>query len=118
MILLKLNLIAPHPQHEIRKLHLEKEKMKDKISKLVTEKGSKVGSNMLLSNPLDFILSPDQQKNEDMYNIVISNYEDHERELMAENAGLRGMLFDIFHLVNQKSDSSLQTNVLHLIEGD
>jgi hypothetical protein len=90
-------------QHEIRKLHVEKEKLKDKVSKLVTDKGSKGSGAITLSNPIDFQRSPEQQKNEDMYNIVISNCEDHEKEVMAENASLRGLLLQVYQTLNQKS---------------
>lgn len=71
---------------------------------------------MILSNPIDFQRSPEQQKNEDMYNIVISNYEDHEKELMTENAGLRGLLLQVYQTLNLKSGnpSSQSTAQFHL----
>ena len=71
---------------------------------------------MILSNPIDFQQSPEQQKNEDMYNIVISNYEEHEKELMTENAGLRGLLLQVFQTLNLKSGkpSSQSTAQFHL----
>ena len=42
-----------------------------------------------------------------MYNIVISNYEEREKEIMVENAGLRGFLQDFCHLIAQKIDIGL-----------
>lgn len=98
-------------QHEIRKLNLAKEKLKDKVSKLVTEKSSKAASKIILSNPIDIAFCPEQKKNEDMYNIVISNYEDHEKELMGENAGLRDLLFKVYTLLNQKCDPASESIV-------
>lgn len=84
-------------------MNLEREKLKEKVAKLITEKSGKGASSIQLANPListDFIEK--EKKNDEMYNIVISNYEEHEKEIMMENSGLRSLLQDFYRLIVQK----------------
>ncbi|KAH9266209.1 hypothetical protein BASA84_001253 [Batrachochytrium salamandrivorans] len=94
--------------HEIRRKTLEFNRLQQRLQKIVTEKlVSKAG--MKLANPLPHSLkeipntsdggvaSIKQDHSEEMYSIVMKNYEDREKQIMAENESLRQTLFVVFN---------------------
>lgn len=90
-----------HFKHETRKHKCELEKIKEKLSKLLSEK-PKQGVSFLMSNPIDSKYSYTEDVDEGMYNIVIKNYEAREKEIMQENSFLRQLVYDFYNLIDQK----------------
>ncbi|ORX57912.1 hypothetical protein BCR36DRAFT_344788 [Piromyces finnis] len=84
--------------HEIRKKEIELQKVKEKLQKRFNEKMSNSGIRFHLANPLSKIVISNDKKssNEDMFSILISNYEHSEKELHNENCLLRQTLYDIY----------------------
>ncbi|KAL6636295.1 hypothetical protein LY90DRAFT_4353 [Neocallimastix californiae] len=84
--------------HEIRKKEIELQKLKEKLQKRFNECLSSTGIKYHVSNPLSKITMSNNKKssNEDMFSILISNYENSEKELHNENCLLRQTLYDIF----------------------
>ena len=94
-------------QHEARKNAKEYEKVQHRLQKLVTDRASSSQQLITLINPLPsvsssaskklkgpYALKPDAEQV--MYDIVIRNYEDREKQVMAENNSLRQTLFSLF----------------------
>ncbi|KAI8899420.1 hypothetical protein BC833DRAFT_585854 [Globomyces pollinis-pini] len=88
--------------HESKRFSREKLKMSDKIATLVKDK-AKLPSVMHCINPLP----PKQSQKNDLYNIVINNYEQHEKLLLHENSCLRQLLYDCFVSLNSSITSML-----------
>jgi len=84
--------------HEIRKKEIELEKLKEKLQKRFNENLSNSGIRYHIANPLSKIVMSSDKKssNEDMFSILISNYENSEKELHNENCLLRQTLYDIY----------------------
>jgi hypothetical protein len=63
-------------------------------------------NSMELINPLfdrSLGIESDEKVQDEMYNIVLANYEEQSKEVMMENAGLRQLLFDFFRFVASKA---------------
>ncbi|ORX78995.1 hypothetical protein BCR32DRAFT_40917 [Anaeromyces robustus] len=84
--------------HEIRKKEIEIQKLKEKLQKRFNESMSNSNIRYHVSNPLSKIVMTNDKKssNEDMFSILISNYENSEKELHNENCLLRQTLYDIY----------------------
>eukprot|EP00833_Pecoramyces_ruminatium_P017586 jgi/Orpsp1_1/1191618/evm.model.d7180000087377.1 len=84
--------------HELRKKEIELQKLKEKLQKKFNEGLSNSGVRYYVSNPLSKIVMSNDRKssNEDMFSILISNYENSEKELHNENCLLRQTLYDIY----------------------
>jgi len=84
--------------HEIRKKEIELEKLREKLQKRFNENLSNSGIRYHIANPLSKIVMSNDKKssNEDMFSILISNYENSEKELHNENCLLRQTLYDIY----------------------
>jgi len=84
--------------HEIRKKEIELQKLKEKLQKRFSESMSNSNIRYHIANPLSRIIMNNDKKssNEDMFSILISNYENSEKELHNENCLLRQTLYDIY----------------------
>ncbi|KAL6608859.1 Afadin and alpha-actinin-binding-domain-containing protein [Neocallimastix sp. 'constans'] len=84
--------------HEIRKKEIELQKLKENLQKKFNGSMVNSGVRFHLSNPLSKIDMSTNRKssNEDMFSILISNYENSEKELHNENCLLRQTLYDIY----------------------
>jgi X breakpoint 2-interacting protein len=90
-----------HFKHETRKHKGEQEKIKEKLSKLMSEK-PKQGVSFLITNLINSKCSQQDNEDQGMFNIVIKNYEAREKEIMQENSFLRQLLYDCYHSIDQK----------------
>ncbi|KAK3090643.1 hypothetical protein FSP39_013337 [Pinctada imbricata] len=100
-------------KHELKKKERESNKLKEKIHQLLADKtpNRRVGLDMAYS-----IQSSDgkrstwkttgSSKQEDMYQYLISNYEDKQRELLVENTELR----DSIYRIQKDVDKALRVN--------
>ncbi|KAI8926644.1 hypothetical protein BC831DRAFT_217501 [Entophlyctis helioformis] len=88
-------------QHEIRRCNSEMDKMKQRYSKLISER-TPSNAKMTLLNPLTKPAKPvstvraKAEAKDEMYAMVIKNYEDRQKETMAENEALRQTLGAVF----------------------
>jgi len=84
--------------HEMRKKEIELQKLKEKLQKRYNENLSNTNIRYHVANPLSKIAMTNDRKqnNDDMYSILITNYENSERELHNENCLLRQTLYDIY----------------------
>lgn len=86
-------------KHELKKKEREVNKLKEKLHQLISDKTPNRRVGLDIANSLQ---RPDgkrstwksagNNKQEEMYQVVIHNYEDKQRELMLENADLRDCL--------------------------
>ncbi|KAL2913419.1 hypothetical protein HK105_207031 [Polyrhizophydium stewartii] len=88
--------------HECRRLASENARLKERIQKAAADKKPPPKPRIALSAPLapSFKGSVEtrvkQDPNEEMFQIVIRNYEEREKETLAENEVLRQTLFDVY----------------------
>ncbi|RKO84048.1 Afadin and alpha-actinin-binding-domain-containing protein, partial [Blyttiomyces helicus] len=87
-------------QHEIRKRERDHEKLKERMLKTATDRSGKMGTIRCL-NPLPAGVGKEakrKEKNgdEEMYRIVVTTYEEREKEVLAENETLRRSIFEMY----------------------
>lgn len=88
---------------------MDKEKLKEQLSKLVNDK-SRSNQTIQVVNPLPSKHDLNQNKSQDpMYDIVVSNYEEREKEILQENAYLRQLLYDFYRAILAKLNSDDET---------
>ena len=79
------------------------------MAKLVNDKSKQAGSTMFIVNALPGKYGHDEEKVHDsketdpMYDIVISNYEEREKEILQENSFLRQLLYDFYQSIETRS---------------
>ncbi|TPX67890.1 hypothetical protein SpCBS45565_g03517 [Spizellomyces sp. 'palustris'] len=90
--------------HDLRKREREHHRLKDRMQRIVTEKSAAQKIGLKLANPLPKAKTTTggggQTKKvaqeDEMYNIVIKNYEDREKDLLVENQTLRDTLYALY----------------------
>ncbi|KAI9014167.1 Afadin and alpha-actinin-binding-domain-containing protein [Hyaloraphidium curvatum] len=94
-------------QHELRKKERENEKLKDRINKASNDRtaGGVKRPAIRCLNALPKASSSatlhEQDPEDDMYRVVIANYEEREQEVLQENLALRRLLFSIYSDLQQ-----------------
>ncbi|OWF38122.1 afadin- and alpha-actinin-binding protein B-like [Mizuhopecten yessoensis] len=102
-------------KHELKKKERELNKMKEKLHHLITDKNPNRRMGLDIANSLQRADGKRSQwktgshdKQEEMYQLVIHNYEDKQRELMIENTDLRDCLVymqrELGTIINHSSD--------------
>ncbi|XP_060070402.1 afadin- and alpha-actinin-binding protein B-like [Ylistrum balloti] len=102
-------------KHELKKKEREINKMKEKLHHLITDKNPHRRMGLDIANALQRADGKRSQwktgshdKQEEMYQLVINNYEDKQRELMIENTDLRDCLVlmqrELGTIINHSSD--------------
>ncbi|EGF79167.1 hypothetical protein BATDEDRAFT_35354 [Batrachochytrium dendrobatidis JAM81] len=110
--------------HELKRKTLEFGRLQQRLQKIVAEK-SLAKAGITLANPIksassmgDGSQSLKQDHSEEMYSIVIKNYEDREKHIMAENDSLRQTLFQVFNemkgYIEQHQDQFLSGQIQQL----
>ncbi|XP_033736723.1 afadin- and alpha-actinin-binding protein B-like [Pecten maximus] len=103
-------------KHELKKKEREINKMKEKLHHLIADKNPNRRMGLDIANSLQRADGKRSQwktgshdKQEEMYQLVIHNYEDKQRELMIENTDLRDCLVYMQHelgtIINHSSDA-------------
>ncbi|KND04005.1 uncharacterized protein SPPG_01453 [Spizellomyces punctatus DAOM BR117] len=87
--------------HDLRKREREHHRLKDRMQRIVTEKSAAQKVAIKLANPLPKPKTNaggggQSKKEDEMYNIVIKNYEDREKDLLIENQTLRNTLYALY----------------------
>ncbi|KAJ3415522.1 Afadin- and alpha-actinin-binding protein [Chytridiales sp. JEL 0842] len=86
-------------QHKLKKKETEYNSLRDRIHKLANEKAQAQKLGLKLLNPLQpKVLLPSKVKKSEneMYDIVINNFEEMQKELLAENQALKHSLYEVF----------------------
>ncbi|KAJ3299846.1 hypothetical protein HK104_006583 [Borealophlyctis nickersoniae] len=94
-------------KHELRKRERDFDRLKERLQRLMTEKQpDKKAATIKWVNalPKSSIAtgrekkkkSQTQNHEDEMYGVVLANYEEREKELLSENANLRKTLFDMY----------------------
>ncbi|KAJ3183588.1 hypothetical protein HDU85_002017 [Gaertneriomyces sp. JEL0708] len=109
--------------HDLKKKELELHRLKERLQKVVTEKAAAQKIGLQLVNPLSKSSNISSRlkkatKEEDMYNIVVSNYEDREKELIAENCELRETLYDMYREIKDRLHEIATPNTANLMVED
>lgn len=103
-------------KHELKKKEREINKMKEKLHHLISDKNPSRRMGLDIANSLQRADGKRSQwktgshdKQEEMYQLVIHNYEDKQRELMIENTDLRDCLVymqrELGTMINHSSDA-------------
>ena len=112
-------LIKSQYQHEIRKKSRDLDKLKERLNKMVQDSSVKVKMGMTLLNPLPKSVSVsalDKKENPDeqMYEIVVANYEEREKEILVENQALKDFLYSLYQSMNLGCEKSLNESVFQM----
>ncbi|CAH1775353.1 unnamed protein product, partial [Owenia fusiformis] len=113
-------------KHEMKKREKEINKLKERMHQLLTDKNQERRLGMDILNALQ---RPDgkrgtwktnNKQEEDMYRLIITNYEDRQKELMLENKELRECLVtmqkELISLLNQQPSPSKSSNLEDSLE--
>ncbi|XP_077981248.1 afadin- and alpha-actinin-binding protein A-like [Glandiceps talaboti] len=105
-----------HFKHEIKKKEREINKLKERVHQLLTDKTQERRIGMDILNSLQRsdgkrgtwkTVGQNSKHEEDMYRLIITNYEERQKELMLENQdlreSLRNMEKELVDLLNQQS---------------
>jgi hypothetical protein len=105
-----LNFYKTQFEHESRKFSKEREKLKEKLAKLINDKSKAPPSTISMTATLPPKLETvdHEDKKDEMYDIVISNYEEREKELLQENSFLRQLLYDFYRSLEAKTQNELE----------
>jgi hypothetical protein len=105
-----LNFYKTQFEHESRKFSKEREKLKERLAKLINDKSKAPPSTISMTATLPPKLETvdTEEKKDEMYDIVISNYEEREKELLQENSFLRQLLYDFYRSLEAKTQNELE----------
>ncbi|KAJ3323951.1 hypothetical protein HDV06_000927 [Boothiomyces sp. JEL0866] len=107
----KLNLqyCKTHYEHDLKKCNSEKMKMREQLAKLT--KGTKNAQSVVINGEFQ----AQSLQIPPMYDIVIGNYEEHEKEMMYENSLLRQIIFDSYsRLISKAPDLTMEDGIFQL----
>nr|XP_047123235.1 afadin- and alpha-actinin-binding protein A isoform X1 [Hydra vulgaris] len=123
-------------QHELKRMENEKTKLQTKVHQLLNDRTQEKKVSMEVLNPLQrgdgrrstWKSTTGKKNEEDMYKLIISNYEEKEKTLLLENHALREFLQDILNMLLMNTSQSSQTeNIeeekqfqmpIHLVKND
>ncbi|KAJ3274499.1 hypothetical protein HDV01_002627 [Terramyces sp. JEL0728] len=107
----KLNLqyCKTHYEHDLKKSNTEKIRMREQLAKLT--KGAKHTQTAVINGEIHI----QALEKPTMYEIVIANYEEREKEIMYENSLLRQIIFDLYSkLIAKANDLSIMEGVFQM----